>query len=498
MSREPAADPRLARLVAQLGDRFEFIAQLGQGGAGTVYEVRNRRLDRLEALKVLSEALQGDAARRFAHEARIAASLDHPSIVKIFEFGEDAGFHWFSMQHVDGPTLSDLMEEGQDFPAETLVRLAIPVLEALHYSHERGVIHRDIKPANILINRQGRPFLTDFGIAKTEESVLQTRTGQMLGTPAYVSPEQAMAEGVDARTDQYSLGIMLYRIMAGRLPFTADTVIQTLVLRLKEDPEPLERYRPDLDPELCAILMRAIQKDREHRWPTVEALREALVAVAQRLGYRWNAPLEHVGQIIVVKHSLKDWVTAPTKDGVGMWEPTADLPGAVPPRRSRWPLVAALILALSGGGAWVWRSRTTVPPTPQDPAPSTPAEPTKVLPGASSSTKVVPSPPPARPKAPPEEVPLRRPVQQPVLLAEGQVAPQPVPGCAGLQVKVTLTVGEDGAVKACRILSPQPPAECGEAARRLALLYRFKPALDAQGRPVEATVASVVFFSEVP
>ncbi len=177
-------DPRLTRLAKSLEDRYEFNAILGRGGAGTVYLVRNKVLNREEALKVLTESSDPEFARRFVKEAKVAASLDHPRIVKIYDFGGFEDILWCSMQLVDGPTLAHIMEGGIRMDQTSMARLAVPLLDALDYSHRRGIVHRDIKPANILVNVDGRPFISDFGIAKTDDAMQKTLTGQLMGTPA--------------------------------------------------------------------------------------------------------------------------------------------------------------------------------------------------------------------------------------------------------------------------------------------------------------------------
>lgn len=502
MLHDPHAEARLAHLMSRLGDRYEFQSRLGQGGAGTVYEVLNRALGRREALKVLSESLGGDGAARFVNEAKISASLDHPGIVKIHDVGQVDGRPWFSMQLVEGPTLSGLMEAGRRFDDEDLARLAIPLLEALAFSHAHGVIHRDIKPANILIGPHGRPILTDFGVAKTEENPLHTLTGHLLGTPAYASPEQALAEPVDARTDQYSLGITLYRVLAGRLPFTADQAIQTLVLRLKQDPEPLSLHRPDLDPGVTAVIMRALARDREARWPDATAMREALVAACEAVGLDWARPLEGLGAFRLARQPLP--IT-----GDSHLELTTDLPSGIdattlpapshPPRPSRrsWVPILATLAGLGALSLWIRWPRAVplqqgkpalvaTPPRADGPAPAPPA---------ADPVPREPKPIP-QPQAKPVEL-LRRPVSYPLLLETSPVALRAGSPCAGTRVNVSITVGEDGLAKACRVLGSVPP-ECAAAAREAALRFRFKPALDAQGRPVEAPLATEVVLPESP
>ena len=487
-------DHRLARLASLLAAQYEFLSLLGEGGSGAVYEVRNRSLERLEALKVLSDTfLDAATSDRFALEAKIAAALDHPRIVRVHAFGREEGIHWYSMQLVDGPALSDLLEAGLPFNATMILGLAVPILEALEFSHAHGVIHRDIKPANILFNREGRPFLTDFGVAKTEESVLKTRTGHMLGTPAYVSPEQALGESVDARADQYSIGITLYKTLTGRLPFSSDNVLQTLVLRLKEEPEPLAKHRPDLDPELAGILMRSLERDRSARWGSITAMKHALLEYCSRAGIHWELPLVSAAGFPLNRQPLPDLrLPSPLQ---GSFEPTADLPLPAASGK-RWQIGAATALCLALAGWWLWSLRTvesrmepTVASSIQaSPVPAPPPGPVSGSPAIKAAAPIVlKKPAPAL---------ARRPVVYPQLL-EGPAVVTSTAGCTGLRVNASLLVAEDGSVKACKILSAIR-SECAEAAKAAAMRYRFKPALDGQGQPLETTIAAAIDFPEAP
>ena len=189
----PSNDPtdfRLNHLRQALGDRYEFEAFLGRGAFAAVYLVRNLQLGRFEALKVMSEAHDGDRefTRRFVEEAKLVASLDHPNIVKVYDFGEADGMTWYAMQYIDGPTLRAEINERLRLDPSAVARLAIPLLDALHYSHGQGVVHRDIKPSNVILDQRGRPYVMDFGIAKSAASALKTMTGSILGTPVYISP----------------------------------------------------------------------------------------------------------------------------------------------------------------------------------------------------------------------------------------------------------------------------------------------------------------------
>ncbi|WP_005035677.1 protein kinase domain-containing protein [Holophaga foetida] len=485
-------DTRLPRLVDSLAERYEFLALLGQGGSGTVYEVRNLQLNRMEALKVLSPSFPlDDISQRFIQEAKVAASLDHPRIVKIYDFGHDSGIYWYSMQLVDGPTLADLIESGRTLDQTALARMAVPIMDALAYSHERGVVHRDIKPANILFSAEGRPFLTDFGIAKTTESTLHTHTGRMMGTPAYVAPEQALGERVDARADQYALGITLYKALTGCLPFAGDEFLQTLVQRLNQPPTPIQVHAPQMAPALADLIMRALERDREARWPSIAAMKEALLEACGGAGIDASGPLGDLSALRPGSQPLSISIGGKASSA-DAFAPTADLPTAPPRSKSgRWVGLAAVLLL---GMVWVlWRMRPT-PARASTPAPvkqSKEPEPPPPRPMAIS-----PAPAPSRPAAIPSAP--RRPMTYPQLLEEASPVglPAALP-CAGSRVTISLDIREDGTVKACRVISPARP-ECAEAARTLGMRYRFKPAMDAEGKPIATTVAATIDFPEMP
>jgi len=482
-------DSRLTRLAKSLEGRYEFNAILGRGGAGTVYLVRNKTLNREEALKVLTESSDPEFARRFVQEAKVAASLDHPRIVKIYDFGRYEDILWCSMQLVDGPTLAHIMEGGIRMDQVSMARLAVPLLDALAYSHKHGIVHRDIKPANILINADGRPFLSDFGIAKTDDAVQKTLTGQMMGTPAYVSPEQALGEPVDARTDLYSLGVTLYELLAGGLPFLAESSLQTVVMRLNQAPDPILERCSTMNPEIAAVLMKALAMKPADRWASAADMKEALVAVCEAAGIAWAQPLAE-------KSALRQLLPAKMRT-----RPLADLKPTVPldhgGRRSpgTWkaPALAVGILAvLALGGASLWPRKPAAAPAPQPLATKAP----EATPAAAPAEAKAPAPRPAAPAAAkPAEPESRRPVTMPVAEETPPPGLQASPGCAGRTVALSLRVGEDGRVKSSRVLSAGP-ADCARAAQEAATRWRFKPARDHEGRPVEATISVAVPFSE--
>jgi serine/threonine protein kinase len=285
----PLPIDRHARIAQLLGDRYELSELIGEGGFATVYRAKNLRLGRIEALKVLSDQLTEDRefARRFEQEARVAASLDHPSIVKIYDYGVAEDVAWFSMQLIVGQSLArELKAKNQKMEESEVVRLAVPILDALEYSHVRGVVHRDIKPDNIMVDEIRRPYLTDFGIAKGEESLVQTRAGLLMGSPAYMAPEQLRGEPAGERSDLYSLGVTLYRMLTLDFPFKAEDTFRAARRKLEEAPDPLSAKRPDITPELEAVVMKAIAREPADRFANAREMREALEDYLDVFGLR--------------------------------------------------------------------------------------------------------------------------------------------------------------------------------------------------------------------
>jgi TonB family protein len=277
---------RLRHLVEALGDRYGFEAALGRGAFAVVYLVQNLRLERREAIKVMSETYDGDDefARRFTSESKLVASLDHPNIVKVYDYGEVDGILWYSMQYIDGPTLRDELNKRHRFEPLDAARLGITLLDALEYSHRQGTIHRDIKPSNILLSRRGRPYLMDFGIAKSVRGTAHTMTGSVLGTPAYIAPEQAQSRHIDGRADVYSLGTTLYELVAGHPPFHGGDLLQVLLRRLNEEPEALSLQRGDVDPDFEEIIHRSLERDPADRYASAAEMRDRLLAWVGREG----------------------------------------------------------------------------------------------------------------------------------------------------------------------------------------------------------------------
>jgi serine/threonine-protein kinase len=266
---------------------YRIEARLGRGGMGEVYRAVQLSLDRRVALKVLPPKLAEDDVfrRRFLRESRIAASIDHPSIIPIYETGEDRGLLYIAMRYVDGMDLSTLLRrDGRLTPARTLAIMA-QVASALDAAHARGLVHRDVKPGNILLaagppGSDGHCYLCDFGLIK-EVDVQQARsaltaTGQFVGTIPYVAPEQIEGGDIDGRADVYSLGCVVFHCLTGERPFERINDIEVVFAHLREPPPPVSSRAPDLPPALDAVVARAMAKSRDDRWPTCTALVTAM------------------------------------------------------------------------------------------------------------------------------------------------------------------------------------------------------------------------------
>jgi len=271
----------LLALPCRFGD-YELLEELGRGGMGVVYRARQISLQREVAVKMI---LRGQLASRadldrFRSEAEAAARLDHPGIVPVYEVGDVDGRPYFSMKYIDGDTLAQRLALGP-LPPREAARILVDVARAIHFAHERGVLHRDLKPSNILLDRSSRPHVTDFGLAKQiSDAGSLTRTGAVLGTPAYMAPEQAAgARGqVGPPSDVYSLGVILYHMLTGRPPFQAASPVDTVLMVLEQDPVPPRMLNPKADRDLEMIALRCLQKPTDLRYPTASALADDLEA----------------------------------------------------------------------------------------------------------------------------------------------------------------------------------------------------------------------------
>ena len=219
-----------------LGERYEILKRLGEGGMGAVYKARDHELDRLVALKVIRPELAGhpDILRRFKQELILARQVTHKNVVRIFDLGSADGRKFITMDYIEGRDLKSILVERGKLPPAEVVPIFQQVCRGLEAAHVEGVVHRDLKPQNIMLDAAARVWLMDFGLARSMEMAGLTRTGVLMGTPDYMSPEQARAEKVDARSDLFSLGIIVYEMLTGELPFQADTLMAKLLQRVQQ------------------------------------------------------------------------------------------------------------------------------------------------------------------------------------------------------------------------------------------------------------------------
>src|SRR5829696_6534680 len=273
--------------MQQLVDnRYRLVKPLGSGGMADVYLAHDSILDRDVALKVMSTRYASDEefVERFKREAQSAAALSHPNIVSIFDRGaSEDGTYYIAMEYLPGGTLKDRILKRGAFPTHTAAGVALQIAEALRAAHERGVIHRDIKPHNILITDSGDVKVTDFGIARAASSSTMTRTGSILGTAHYISPEQAMGEPVGPASDLYSLGVVLYEMLTGELPYDAETPLGIAMKHVNGHLQPPKAVDPSIPNGINAITCRLLAKDPEDRYASDAELIEDLERVATGL-----------------------------------------------------------------------------------------------------------------------------------------------------------------------------------------------------------------------
>ncbi|MGY1886973.1 Stk1 family PASTA domain-containing Ser/Thr kinase [Blastococcus sp. SYSU DS0753] len=268
-----------------LGERYEIGGVLGRGGMAEVHHGRDLRLGREVAVKVLRHDLARDPSFqvRFRREAQASASLNHPAIVAVYDTGEDrtpsGATPYIVMEYVEGETLRDVLRREGRLPIERAMSLAADISGALDFSHRNGIVHRDVKPGNVMITPQGTVKVMDFGIARavSDSAATMTSTAAVIGTAQYLSPEQARGEGVDARSDVYSLGCLLYELVTGAPPFTGDSPVSVAYQHVREDPRLPSSINPDVPPELDAILLKAMSKNPANRYQSAAEMRNDLL-----------------------------------------------------------------------------------------------------------------------------------------------------------------------------------------------------------------------------
>jgi serine/threonine protein kinase/tetratricopeptide (TPR) repeat protein len=257
-----------------LGERYEIMKQLGEGGMGAVYKARDHELDRLVALKVIRPELAGhpDILRRFKQELILARQVTHKNVVRIFDLGTADGRKFITMDYVEGRDLKSIINERGSIPAAEAVPIAQQICKGLEAAHVEGVVHRDLKPQNIMVDDAGRVWLMDFGLARSMELSGLTRTGVLMGTPDYMSPEQARAEKVDARSDLFSLGIIFFEVLTGRLPFQADTLMAKLLQRVQQRAVAVTEVDPSIPADVSAVVAKCLEPDVNKRYQNVREI----------------------------------------------------------------------------------------------------------------------------------------------------------------------------------------------------------------------------------
>ncbi|MFJ8313551.1 MULTISPECIES: Stk1 family PASTA domain-containing Ser/Thr kinase [unclassified Streptomyces] len=287
----------------RLGGRYELGQVLGRGGMAEVYLAHDTRLGRTVAVKTLRADLARDPSfqARFRREAQSAASLNHPAIVAVYDTGEDyvdnVSIPYIVMEYVDGSTLRELLHSGRKLLPERTLEMTIGILQALEYSHRNGIVHRDIKPANVMLTRTGQVKVMDFGIARAmgDSGMTMTQTAAVIGTAQYLSPEQAKGEQVDARSDLYSTGCLLYELLTVRPPFVGDSPVAVAYQHVREEPQPPSNFDAEITPEMDAIVLKALVKDPEYRYQSADEMRADIEAYLDGQPVAATATLGAVG-----------------------------------------------------------------------------------------------------------------------------------------------------------------------------------------------------------
>ena len=320
----------MAEAPRVLNDRYEVESTLGRGGMAQVYRATDRVLGRPVAVKVLSRKLSGDAKflTRFRREAQASAGLNHPHVVSVYDTGAHDELHYIVMEYVEGETLGALMAREGPLPPERAVHIAADVAEALEAAHRKGLVHRDVKPGNVMIDPEGRVKVMDFGIARAAADDTLTQTGLVLGTAAYLSPEQARGEAIDARSDIYSLGCVLYEMLTGRTPFEADSSVAMAYKHVNEEPD----APAGIPADIAAVVMRSLEKDPDRRFQSAAQMQAALrAALPTGPMAATTVPITAGGDTAVMPPTAAETIP-----------PDQEPPG----RRGRWWIAAAVLGAL--------------------------------------------------------------------------------------------------------------------------------------------------------
>ena len=351
-----STDTRLNRVF---DTRYVIKRKLGSGGMADVYLAEDQELGRRVALKLLDDRHASDEqfVERFRREAQSAAGLNHPSIVSIFDRGQAEGTYYIAMEFLDGRTLKELLIRNGPTPVPIAIDYARQILGALSFAHRNGIVHRDIKPHNIIVRPDGRLKVTDFGIARSGASQM-TEAGSIVGTAQYLSPEQARGAPVDPRSDLYSLGIVLYEMLTGKVPFTGDTPVEIAMKHLSQVPEPPSKLRSDVPHDLDAVVMRALAKDPDQRYGSAEEMDADLARVARGVAVSRETE-DAMTQVLsgAGETASQTLVTRPRTLATPPIPPAYRTPyydyEDTPARRSFLPwLLAALLVVAAAAGGW--------------------------------------------------------------------------------------------------------------------------------------------------
>ncbi len=401
-----------------LSGRYRVEAEIGRGGMARVYRATDTVLGRTVAIKVLDTEQASDHSfvDRFRREARAAARLNHPGVVAVFDTGSDDGVHYIIMEYVHGRTLGQVVAEEGPLPPDRAAAIATSVAEALSFAHAEGLVHRDVKPANVMLTDSGRVKVMDFGIARVVSAHTLTQTAKVFGTAAYLSPEQAQGQRVDGRSDVYALGVVLYEMLTGRAPFAADSPVALAFKHINEEPAPPSSVRRGIPAGLEAVVMRALAKDPDARYPGAAEMATALGPFAAAAGAAGAAGVTTEPRVVLPDSTVR-LPTAEVPEALTGPARTVPAHRASPRRRRWWPALLALLVLLglltaaflpamlSGGGPRTTPKpsaphRTAPPshrasPTPPSPTPGpTPPSPTP------SPEPTTPAPEPTIPSVP--------------------------------------------------------------------------------------------------
>src|SRR5215470_2227618 len=350
--------------------RYRIERKLGSGGMADVYLAEDEELGRRVAIKILNDKYAPDEqfVERFRREAKNAAGLSHPNIVSIYDRGEAEGTYYIAMEYLDGRTLKELINARGPTPPKIAVDYTRQILAAVGFAHRHGIVHRDIKPHNVLVDRDGRLKVTDFGIARSGTSQM-TEVGSIIGTAQYLSPEQARGSSVGPSSDIYSVGVVLYEMLTGEVPFTGDTPLEIAMKHLSEVPTPPSELRPEVPHDLDSVVLRALAKDPHERYRSAEEMDADLQRVLEGMPVdpatetAATAVLSGAGVMAAAPTSVMSRPTAlPPQTGPPGRTPPAGYYGYEgPPRRRRpvWPWVLSILLLIAAAAA-AWFAYTKI------------------------------------------------------------------------------------------------------------------------------------------